>query len=465
MNDQAIQLPDPPTLRNEAVRPTLTMQQVLAADKVRGPDNLYEVSPDTLAPTPIAASRYVSPEFAAREKDKVWLKVWQMGCWAQDIPNPGDIHVYRNIDKSVLIVRQRDGSVRAFLNVCLHRGRELCEHHTNQAELKCPYHYFTWGLDGAHKWTPSKWDFPQIDEAHFNLPEVRVEEWNGFLFVNFDNAAPSLKDFMGQRWLDHWSAWDFTGRYKAVHVEKHINCNWKTGQDAFIEGFHAFASHSQGAVFSAEDCGQVDIYHDAPNMSRMVLPLGVPSHRLDPQPSDADVFDMMVNAMTTRQIGKPGDRLREGERLRDGYVRLTRDRFEAQWGIDASGVSECEAVDAISYFMFPNFMPWSSMSYPLVYRFRPGKDPDWCIWDTMLLYPFTGERPPSCETVVLGPDDPMLSVEPLGGLALVLHQDAVQLPAVQRGMKQMPGDALTISAHQEMRIRHYHKLLDEYLSR
>src|SRR5690606_30193471 len=133
---------------------------------------------------------------------------------------------------------------------------------------KCPYHYFTWGLEGELKWTPSKWDFPQVEEEKFRLPEVRVGEWNGFIFINFDDEASSFEEYMGPRWIDHWKDWDFNKRYKAVHVEKHINCNWKTGQDAFIEGFHAFASHSQGAAFSSEDCGQVDIWPDSPHMSR-----------------------------------------------------------------------------------------------------------------------------------------------------------------------------------------------------
>jgi hypothetical protein len=169
--------------------------------------------------------------------------------------------------------------------------------------------------------------------------------------------------------------------------------------------------------------------------------------------------------MTTRRLATDNPALAPGETIRDGMARISREKYAREWGIDASGVSDCEAVDAISYFMFPNFMPWGCLSYPLVYRFRPGKDPDWCIWDTMLFHPFSGERPPSCETQVLGPDDAMVDVEALGGLALVLHQDAVQIPAVQRGMKQMQGNALAVSEYQELRIRHYHKLLEDYIAR
>ena len=457
---------DPPALPREDDHPGFTMQSVLENDRHQGPSHLREDMQRRLGTEPIPASRYYDPEWAKLERDKVWMKTWQMACWSYDIPNPGDIYVYRILEKSVLIIRQRDGSLKALVNSCLHRGRELCDKHSSESELKCPYHYFTWALDGAVKWIPSKWDFPQIEEDKFRLPEIRLAEWNGFVFVCFDNDAPSLEDYLGKRMLDHWQSWDCHKRYKAVHFEKHINCNWKTGQDAFIEGFHAFATHSQGAIYSSEDCGQVDIFEDAPHISRFVLPLGIPSHRLEPQPTDEEVFGLIVGAATLRDVGnQPDARLEPGESLRHGYARLARSKLASDCGLDPDTISDCEAIDAISYFVFPNFMPWGSLTYPLVYRFRPGKDPDWCIWEAMLLRPFKGERPPSCETIVLGPDDPLRDVEALGGLALVLHQDAVNLPLVQSGMKTLEKDEMAVSEYQELRIRHYHALLSEYIAR
>ena len=78
----------------------------------------------------------------------------------------------------------------------------------------------------------------------------------------------------------------------------------------------------------------------------------------------------------------------------------------------------------------PRPLPSRARAYPLVYRFRPDNTPDTCIWDTMFFHPFEGDRPPSVETTLLGPDDPIEDITSLDELALVLHQDAVQLPAV-----------------------------------
>jgi nitrite reductase/ring-hydroxylating ferredoxin subunit len=454
---------DPPALPAEDIRPSIFVNDVLRRDKVKPPQTLLESANYTLGTAPIPAARYFSQEFFELERQKLWPKVWQYACWTHDIPNPGDIHVYRILDRSVLIVRQRDGFLKAFLNACLHRGRELCEEHTHRNELKCPYHFFTWNLEGKLKWVPSQWDFPQIERDNFRLPEVRVEEWNGFVFINFDKQAPSLKQHFGPRMIEQWKSWNYQNRYKSLHVQKRIQCNWKTGQDAFIEGFHAFASHSQGAAIAPDDCSQQDIYPDDPHISRFHICIGYPSPRLNPPPAPQEVFEMLCAGFLPEALGTADGRMQEGEDSRDAAARIARKSYEKMLGIDASKLSAAEALDAISYFVFPNFMPWPTLAYPLVYRFRPAESPDWCIWDTMLFLPFEGERPPSAEIIKLGPEDPLENVAGLGGLALVLHQDAVQLPAVQRGMKNLASGQLTLTEYQEVRIRHYHRTLEQYL--
>ncbi len=245
-NEPAAYDGDAYVLPPEPVRPDIQVGKILRADPTPAPATLLESSETTLGAAPIDARRYYTKEFAALEKEHLWPKIWQYACWSYDIPNPGDIHVYRILDRSVLIIRQKDGSLKALVNACLHRGRELCEANANQAELRCPYHAFTWGLNGDLKWVPSKWDFPQLDEANFRLPEIRIETWNGFVFVNFDKDAPPLQQYLG-RLPAQWeqSGWDFSKRFTAVHVRKRIKCNWKTGQDGFIEGMHTFASHPQ----------------------------------------------------------------------------------------------------------------------------------------------------------------------------------------------------------------------------
>jgi len=462
-HEQRDELFDPPVPKSEAEHPGLHVADVMRKDDIPPPATLLDNSGLTIGTEPIPASRYFSQEFADLERDKLWPKVWQFACWGYDIPNPGDIHVYRILDRSVLLVRQRDGSVKAFINACLHRGRELCEADDHQGELKCPYHFFTWGLEGGLKFVPSQWDFPQVDAKNFQLPEVRIEEWNGFLFINFDKDAMPLKHYMG-RMVEQWKDWDFSAtRFKAVHVEKQLSCNWKTGQDAFIEGFHAFASHSQGAALSPSECPQVDVYEDSPHTNRFHILIGYPSTSMPVQPDPQTIVEIMCANLLPEAMGTDEARLQPGEDSRAAIARIYRKFYSKNYGVDTSNLSTAEALDALSYFVFPNFMPWPSWSFPLIYRFRPGATPDTCIWDIMLFLPFEGERPPSAEVIRLGLDDSLLDVAALGPVAMILHQDAVQVPAVQRGMKNLVSGLVNPSRYQEMRIRHYHQTLEKYL--
>ena len=128
-------------------------------------------------------------------------------------------------------------------------------------------------------------------------------------------------------------------------------------------------------------------------------------------------------------------------------------------------MSDCEAVDAIEYFLFPNFMPWPSYTTPLVYRFRPnGDDPDSSVMDVMLLEPVPASgRPPVAPTRVLAADESWSDAPELGYLGPILNQDYATLGRIQRGLKASVRPALTLAQYQESRIRHFHATLSSYV--
>lgn len=450
-----------PPLRDS--RPSEKVQAALRADRIPPPRTLLYSSDFTLGVEPVDAARYHSQAFADLEVERMWSKVWQYACWGFDLANPGDISVYRNAGRSVLIVRQRDGSLKAFVNSCLHRGRELCTEDTKQQQLRCPYHAFTWSLDGALRWIPAKWDFPQIEFDEFRLPEVRVAQWNGFVFVNFDPQAPTLEAYMGAM-VGQWRDWDFTKRYKAVHVEKRVNCNWKVAQEGMLENLHVYATHPQAAAISPTTMSQYDVYPDEPHFSRFHNIAGLPNECLDPEPSDQVVLDGFTSTYLPEAFDTPTGQLQPGETPRQAIVRLSRAVYRDRMGLDVSSLPDSEVVDGTEYLLFPNFLPWPSLANPIVYRFRPGATPDWCIWETMLFLPFEGERPPSAPIIRLGPEDSMEDVEPLGYLRAILQQDAVQMPAVQRGLKASATQKVELSKYQEVRIRHFHQTLGRYVN-
>jgi len=458
---------EPPVPPVEDQRPEV-LTDILLRDTIPANPTLLESTEQRLGTKPLDASRYYSPEFFQLELEKMWPRVWQYAAWSYDIPKPGDVAVYRNAGRSVLVVRQKDNSIKAFANSCLHRGRELCTDTVQHVgELKCPYHGFTWSIDGALKWIPCQWDFPQVKPESHKLPQVRCEEWNGFVFINFDQNAPSLRDYMGKM-VEQWESvpgWDFNQRFRAVSVIRPLAVNWKVCMEAFIEVLHAFESHTHTREGGGDVQTQYDIWPDEPYFSRMHTPMGVPSPHSVTPPSPQAAIDNWVGGFAPELIGDPVATLQPGETTRAAMQRLAAIVYKQRVGVALSDEPVSYLVDPIQYSLFPNFAPWSSLGAPIVYRFLPGEDADHCIFETQLFLPFAGERPPSGRTVVVNPGESLESVPELGGLGRILQQDVDNLEAMQRGLKANITNKITLSEYQEVRIRHIHQTLDTYLFR
>ena len=112
------------------------------------------------------------------------------------------------------------------------RGRKLVTLNGCKSEFRCPFHGMSWNTDGSFKENPFSWDFPQWQGRDMSLPEVKVETWGGFVFINFDPAAAPLMDTL-QPLADHFDRYDFASRYKAAHTSKVVPCNWKVMAEAF----------------------------------------------------------------------------------------------------------------------------------------------------------------------------------------------------------------------------------------
>jgi len=247
--------------KDYAKSPGESVQSVFARDVRPPPSSYRETSYQFLGDQDIPIERYISPEWHALEVKRVWRKTWQVACRIEEIPNAGDYFVYDIVDDSVLIVRTSTGDIKAYINACLHRGNMLCLEHGNAKQLRCPFHGFTWSLEGVLRYITGQWDFPHIDREKFHLPEVKVGTWGGFVFVNLDPAAPPLRDYL-EILPDHLEGKGFESRYKAIHVSQVVPCNWKVVQEAFIEGYYDGydAARPDTNVMRAEE---KDSYDDA----------------------------------------------------------------------------------------------------------------------------------------------------------------------------------------------------------
>ena len=170
------------------------------------PDFLKEPSYEYLGSDPIPASRYTSVEFEKLEKEKMWPNIWQFAAREEDLLEPGDYVVFDNADRTFLIVRQDDGGVRAFHNVCLHRGRKLRTEDGCADKFQCPFHGYTWNKDGSLNEIPNRWDFGHLTDEKMKLPEAEVGRWGGYIFIKENPGGPSLEEFLAPL-PEHFKRW------------------------------------------------------------------------------------------------------------------------------------------------------------------------------------------------------------------------------------------------------------------
>ncbi len=179
-----IELPAP-TEAGKGRRSTgLSYQALLDTDTRPVPEVLRLQSARELPVVKVPLERYTSQAFHDLEVEKVWKKVWQFACREEEIPEPGDHTVYEIAEMQVLIVRGEDRQIRAFPNTCRHRGRALKDRAGRSDDLRCPFHGWTWNLDGSLKEVPCRWDFPHVERDEYHLPVYRSATWGGFVFIN-----------------------------------------------------------------------------------------------------------------------------------------------------------------------------------------------------------------------------------------------------------------------------------------
>ena len=252
----------------------ISYQELLDTDTRPVPEVLRLQSARDLSAVRVPIERYVSQEFHALEVEKVWKKVWQFACREEEIPEPGDRVRYEIAERSVLVVRGADQQIRAFHNVCLHRGRQLVERDGSSADIRCPFHGWTWDLDGSLKHVPCRWDFPHVEREQYGLPELSADSWGGFVFVNFDPDCEPLESYLGEL-PSHFERWPLEKRYKEAHVAHLMACNWKVTQEAFMEAYHVVATHPQILPGIGDSNSQYDAWD---NFSRAITANMTPRH-------------------------------------------------------------------------------------------------------------------------------------------------------------------------------------------
>jgi phenylpropionate dioxygenase-like ring-hydroxylating dioxygenase large terminal subunit len=436
----------------------------MAHDAIAPPATLRIESQFDMGTADIPVDRYISRGFHDLEVERMWKRVWQLAAREDDLPSVGDTVVYDIADMSFLLVRSAPDTIKAFYNACLHRGTQLRDRDGYCPQLRCPFHGWTWNLDGSLKNIPCRWDFAHLEDSVLALPEAKVGTWGGWVFINPDPRAISLEEYLGT-FPQHF-VWDLTKRYKSIHVSKLMRVNWKACLEAFMESYHVIATHPQILTYLGDANTQYDVFPgtgpDRPGWNRMNTLSGVSSPHLGGAPPEDDIL-----AAQMASYGLEPPPVPEGETARRVLAEATRKVFTPKpASIEGEELSDSEAIDNILYYVFPNFQPWGGLS-PINYRFRPnGNDPDSSIMDVMFLVDHAGdEKPPSAKVIHLGFDDDWTEAEDLGSLAMVFNQDTGNLPRVQRGLHATRKRGVSLGRYQESRIRQIHHELDYWINR
>ena len=442
-----------------------SVAQTLVTDRKSGPAPLLEQRYEFLGDADIPCSRYTSRTWFQNEIDSLWPKTWQWACREEHLPDTGDTYVYEIGPYSVIVVRSAENTIQAFLNSCTHRGTKILAEAGSgySSAFTCPFHGWSWHLDGSIKNIPGRWDFPHVDENSHHLREVRCERWGGFVFINIDPQAAALTNYLDVL-PEHFKHFPLENRRITVHVEKILPANWKAAQEAFMEAYHNVETHNSPTGGNA----QYDIF--GKYVSRFIHNIA----RYSPESLADYAGDKWRNPVLsdTEQLLSAGFATAadlegiDDDAARGATAQALRERIGAALDVDLSDCSDSLMLDSIEYHLFPNMFFFPGISIPMVYRFRPnGDNVDECIFDLMLLEPLPEgaphPEPPAPER--LSVEQSYTEVEALKWLGPVYDEDTSNLAAQQQGFKTSGKAGLTLGNYQEARIRRVHLTLDEFL--
>ena len=402
-------------------------------------------------PTRVPAERYYSPAFGQLEAQRMWPKVWQVACTVDHVAEPGDYFEYRCGPYSVLIVRGDDGVLRAFQNVCRHRGNTLCAGSGSELrELRCGYHGWTWDLSGMLKRVPNRKGFGTLPMAELPLFAARVDTWERLVFVNLDLDAPPLVDYLEA--VPNDIAWLGLGDFRCyATMTVEVDANWKTIADGFSETYHVQTLHPE-LHRCMDDVYAPQVIWGHTGKSEQLY--GVPSPHLKQPLSEAQVWDAYVCTQGALMVVAEGTPFPDGQPVIEVIADHIR-AFAESRGVDLSWATTDQVMRLHQYNIFPNLTVLANADHLTVMSALPGPDPDHGEL-VMMLWTRMAPGAPRCKPadVRVAADD----AQP----GLVLTQDITVLAGLQRGLHQPGFTHLTLS-NEERRVINLHRNLERYL--
>jgi Rieske 2Fe-2S family protein len=202
---------------------------------------------------------FVSSEIFAEESQKIFATNWVLVGHQSQLAKPGDYFLADVAGESFIIAKDQRSTIRAFYNVCRHRGARLCEEQNGHAAaLQCAYHAWTYALDGRLIGAPHMDETPRFNKAEYPLKPARLGLWEGFIFLNLTDASASL-----EKWIEplggKFSPWNLAALCSAKRIEYDVQANWKLIFQNYSECYHCLGVHPELSKISPYDSAENDL--------------------------------------------------------------------------------------------------------------------------------------------------------------------------------------------------------------
>ena len=434
----------------------------------------------------ITAERYISAEFKDREWQKIWPKTWLVAGVAQDVSEPGDFFVFDPEPESIIVSRTKDSELKAFYNVCQHRGARLLL--TDRGALDqytCPYHGWTYGNNGELAHVPEEDHFSRgLPRDKLALKPLRVQIWAGVVWVCMDQNAPTLEDFLGPiiKMIDPYRPGDM----RLVEDQTcHLECNWKAVFDNFGELYHVEHIHPQHETIF--DCPTSTNEFFEHGHTRVLIDGFTVNTSL---PIPEEVPPTQWGQLKALGMNRHDYKGRVLDVRRD--VQVKKREMAPALGYNYDQLSDAQLSDIVQYNIFPNAVLVLQPEEFWILRSRPhATDPNKCYWDKLSLRmlpdpPITEDskvEAPGSKTgtnisfnLPLNPEqtsdgtvrpehdefDQEAVIAGEKSMTITLDQDIHLIRDVQKGMHSR-GFSEAWLCDDESRVQHYHRWIDLYM--
>ena len=424
----------------------------------------------------LSKDRYISEDFMQSEWEGIWTKAWLFAGLESDILEPGDFFIYDIGRESIVITRNDENEISAFYNVCQHRGNKIVTLESGSfSKVSCPYHGWTYGLDGTLEHVPDRELFKEgVPCEEKSLKPVKVSVWAGLVFINMDENSSSLETFLGPI-VDQLKPYKF----EKMNLVKHqtvslLETNWKTVRDNFLEQYHVDFIHPQHASFV--DCcdAENDLWPFGHTRTMVTSPVVNPRYSTPDEPPE-----FMKDYLKGLRLN-PDDFHGKVPEIRKAIQKQKR-VIGDELGFDFSEFTDDQVSDVLQYDIFPNIFMTIHPERLWIFGPKPHhSDPNKCSftkWSFQIpshqvrdeskelellpgssFYEQTGSRP---EHDIFTRED---VVQGRKSLTVTIDQDIHYLNDMQAGMHSKGFDSATLSDDEE-RLQHFHDWVDNWISK